>query len=86
MTRITTHGGVSWLSPPARYIPPKQREYEEIGIACRCCTISRERFRSIRHARSGGWAEIQPWRWRTEPNSNHRGLCPACRDHPEEER
>ena len=85
MTRIISHRGVSWISPPVKHVPPKQREHEEIGIACRRCVISRSRYPSMKAAFADGWRKIEVYAWRTEPHSNHRGLCPSCRTHPEEE-
>lgn len=85
MTRIVSHHGVSWLAHPINRVPTRQRESEEMGIACRRCIISRARFHSLRHALADGWRRIERWKWHTEPFCNFRGLCPVCRTHPEEE-
>ncbi len=74
--------GASWVTTPRA--PVNQKDYEDIGIACRRCSDQRGWFRSIKHAMADGWRQIQRWKWLTEPCCNHRGLCPLCRDHPEE--
>ena len=79
---IITEGEVSWISRPIDRAPPRQREWLEISIACRRCTFIRESM-SERDARKDGWTLIEPFNWWTEP-SMYRGLCPACRNHPED--
>jgi len=88
MARIFRLKGVSWAQPKRpkhKRVPKKQRDHEDIGLACRRCTDQRGRFRSIEHALADGWRRIERWKWLAEPCSNHRGLCPFCRKHPEEE-
>ena len=82
MPKIFSLKGVSWSQP--KRIPAKQKDHQEIGIACRRCRMQRGRFRSIKHAKADGWRMIERWKWLSEPLSNYRGLCPFCRKHPEE--
>ncbi len=83
--KIFSLDGVSWITAPVKRVLAKQKDYEDIGLACRRCTDQRGRFRSIEHALADGWSRIERWKWLAEPCSNHRGLCPFCRKHPEEE-
>ena len=60
----------------------------ELGIACRRCTNSRDRFTSVGQAARSGWRKIKPFNWQTEPACSYSGICPCsmCRTHPEDER
>ena len=62
----------------------QQEEGLMIDVACRRCTLSRGRYRSLMAAFREGWRKMHPFDWQTS-SANHRGICVACQTHPEEE-